>query len=448
MQYRAWTMIGSLCLGMACGEPVDGPAGPELSTLQAFPGERGVVERGVYDVMGRPAVIAYERYDDALVCQGDMHLAAERLRALPTEEGLRTDALAALEDRWLWPDGVVVFTIDPALPDPARVHDAMAHWESETPIRFRERTTEEGYVTFTTGDGCSADLGHRGAQQFVYLAPACDAGVVVHEIGHTLGLWHEQSRSDRDAHVVVHWDRIDEGYHFAFQTYEEQGYGGQDVGAYDTRSVMHYHSLAFSTDGEPTITRRDGSLIEDQSTLSPGDIAGDGRLYACDAPFRDICDTLFEDDIVWLVDRGITRGCSETEFCPDRAISRAQMAAFLARALELPDGPDAFDDDDGNPLEREIDALANAGITGGCGERRFCPNALVSRAAMATFMANAFELPPGPDAFDDDGGVHEPAIDSVAAAGITNGCGPRRYCPSTPVSRAQMAAFLRRALTR
>ncbi len=67
---------------------------------------------------------------------------------------------------------------------------------------------------------------------------------------------------------------------------------------------------------------------------------------------------------------------------------------------------------------------------------------------MATFVANAFELPPGPDAFDDDGGVHEPAIDSVAAAGITNGCGPRRYCPSTPVSRAQMAAFLRRALTR
>ena len=66
---------------------------------------------------------------------------------------------------------------------------------------------------------------------------------------------------------------------------------------------------------------------------------------------------------------------------------------------------------------------------------------------MATFVANAFELPPGPDAFDDDG-VHEPAIDSVAAAGITNGCGPRRYCPSTPVSRAQMAAFLRRALTR
>jgi hypothetical protein len=66
---------------------------------------------------------------------------------------------------------------------------------------------------------------------------------------------------------------------------------------------------------------------------------------------------------------------------------------------------------------------------------------------MASFLARALALPPSTtDWFgDDDGTTHEPDIDRLAAAGITTGCGPARYCPTANVTRGQMAAFLHRA---
>ncbi|MEX1270892.1 MAG: S-layer homology domain-containing protein, partial [Acidimicrobiia bacterium] len=81
-------------------------------------------------------------------------------------------------------------------------------------------------------------------------------------------------------------------------------------------------------------------------------------------------------------------------------------------------------------------------------EDRFCPDDTVDRAQMAAFLARALGLsPPSGDFFtDDDGSLHEPAINSVAAHGITVGCGSAEYCPDEVVTRGQMAALLRRAV--
>jgi hypothetical protein len=125
------------------------------------------------------------------------------------------------------------------------------------------------------------------------------------------------------------------------------------------------------------------------------------------------------------------------------------MAQFLARALDLPAGTtDAFDDDDRRTGEGAINALARAGLTSGCAPRRFCPNALVTRAQLAQFLVRALHLPATTvHAFDDDDGfTGEASIDALARAGLTGGCGPRRFCPSRPVTREQMAALLYRAL--
>jgi hypothetical protein len=67
---------------------------------------------------------------------------------------------------------------------------------------------------------------------------------------------------------------------------------------------------------------------------------------------------------------------------------------------------------------------------------------------MAMFLVRALDLPlTSVDYFDDDNGkTGESSINALAASGITGGCGPRRYCPSQPVTRGQMAAFLYRAL--
>ena len=85
---------------------------------------------------------------------------------------------------------------------------------------------------------------------------------------------------------------------------------------------------------------------------------------------------------------------------------------------------------------------------GGCGPRRFCPGADVTRAQIAQFLVRALKLPTTTtDYFDDDDGkTGESSINALARAGLTSGCGPRRYCPTAPVTREQMAALLYRSL--
>ncbi|MDP9482365.1 MAG: glycosyl hydrolase family 18 protein, partial [Chloroflexota bacterium] len=147
-------------------------------------------------------------------------------------------------------------------------------------------------------------------------------------------------------------------------------------------------------------------------------------------PFTDV--TEFRAAIEWLFFQGITVGCSPTRFCPDARVTRVQMAQFLTRALKLATTTtDYFDDDDGITGESSINAAAKAGLTAGCGPRRYCPTRSVTRVQMAQFLARALKLPAATtDYFDDDDGITgESSINAIAKAGLTAGCGPRRYCP-------------------
>ena len=166
-------------------------------------------------------------------------------------------------------------------------------------------------------------------------------------------------------------------------------------------------------------------------------------------PFTDIGGSAFVDEIIWLADQGITTGCSATRFCPSDGVTRGQMASFLARAFELPAaGADWFIDDAGTAHEDNINRVADAAITSGCRETAFCPGDAVTRGQMASFLARALALPAaGGDHFTDDAGTaHEDAINRIAEAGITSGCTATRFCPNGIVNRQQMAAFLYRAL--
>jgi hypothetical protein len=146
---------------------------------------------------------------------------------------------------------------------------------------------------------------------------------------------------------------------------------------------------------------------------------------------------------------GITQGTGDGRYLPNATVTRAQMATFLVRAFNLPAGPRGqFTDTRGSVHEASINALAAAGITTGCAPRRFCPNDQVTRAQMGTFLARAMKLAPSSRrAFDDlRGSVHEGNVNALFEAGVTGGCATRRYCPSNPVKRDQMASFLGRAL--
>ena len=131
------------------------------------------------------------------------------------------------------------------------------------------------------------------------------------------------------------------------------------------------------------------------------------------------------------------------------------MAAFLNRALDLaPASIDYFTDDNGTVFEADINAVAAAGITKGCNPPAndlFCPNDAVTREQMAAFLDRAFGYPDsGSDYFTDDNtSIFQGSINAIAAAGVTAGCNPPandHYCPTAMVKRDQMASFFARAL--
>jgi S-layer homology domain len=144
----------------------------------------------------------------------------------------------------------------------------------------------------------------------------------------------------------------------------------------------------------------------------------------------------------------VTAGCSATTYCPTSTVTREQMASFLVRALRLPPATrDYFTDDESSQHESAINAIAAAGITGGCSGTRYCPRSAVTREQMASFLVRALRLPASSRDFftDDETSQHERSINALAAAGITGGCSATKFCPKSSVTRGQMAAFLHRA---
>ena len=194
------------------------------------------------------------------------------------------------------------------------------------------------------------------------------------------------------------------------------------------------------------------------SFVAPVVPAGGSELLGVAPPpggrFFDDDGSTHEGSIEAIANAGITLGCNapyQTGYCPEAEVTRAQMATFLARALDLPiPAENRFTDVSGTHAGN-INAIAAEGITLGCDQDGvlFCPDELVSRAQMASFLARGLSLPPTPgDRFTDVSGTHAPNIYAIAAVGITLGCEATGtlYCPDATVRRDQMASFLARGL--
>ncbi|MEX0699416.1 MAG: S8 family serine peptidase [Acidimicrobiia bacterium] len=172
--------------------------------------------------------------------------------------------------------------------------------------------------------------------------------------------------------------------------------------------------------------------------------------------FIDTSGSLFVNAIDWLAQESITEGCNPPfnhMYCPEGRVTRGEMAVFLSRAFELPaTATDYFTDDKGLFYEGAANRLAEAGLTVGCGPSQYCGGREIDRGEFAAMLARALSLPPSTvDHFtDDDGSLFENAINKIAQAGLTEGCNPPasdRFCPTQKVSRGQMAAFIKRAVS-
>jgi hypothetical protein len=199
-----------------------------------------------------------------------------------------------------------------------------------------------------------------------------------------------------------------------------------------------------------------------------------GTSNVCDPPFTstfdDIVGSAHRDNILCMADLGITEGTGDgTSYSPRRAVTRGQMASFIARYIEhytertLPVGTARFADVPGSYVHHDpIHKLRTAGVTAGTSVSAgasYAPQQLVTRAQMASFISRASSYiedgravpehePPrtSTDHFrDDEGSVHERNIDALAAVGIVAGFTDGTYRPAAPVLRDQMASFVMRA---
>jgi hypothetical protein len=163
--------------------------------------------------------------------------------------------------------------------------------------------------------------------------------------------------------------------------------------------------------------------------------------------FRDTTGSVYQQAVDALAAEGIVEGCTETDFCPNRPILRGQIASMIARAHGLEATSSAGFRDVEGVHAANIDALAEAGITKGCTDTRFCPTDATTRAEMASFIDRSFDtLTTGGTWYRDVSGTHAQAINNLAANGIAAGCSETGFCPNQTVLRGQVALFLARAL--
>ncbi|UZO82053.1 M12 family metallopeptidase [Aquimarina sp. ERC-38] len=264
-------------------ESIEPDTSNEVITEQAFFNRKGAPKQGYYE--GQK--IDYLDYGGEAVYEGDILLNPNAISDSPDNfvliEGQKTNSGKSVgRTQGRWPNNTVYYTIAGNLNNKRRVTDAIRHWEQNTALRFVQRTNQRNYIYFQNGSGCSSFVGMIGGRQTINLAGGCSTGSTIHEIGHAVGLYHEQSRADRDRYVNINFSNIQPGTEGNFRTYlERRRDGAEYTQSLDFSSIMMYGPFSFAVNSRiPTITKKDGSTYSVQRNgLSSGDLIGINKMY-------------------------------------------------------------------------------------------------------------------------------------------------------------------------
>ncbi|PWU18028.1 MAG: hypothetical protein C5B49_07785 [Bdellovibrio sp.] len=287
------SLVALVYYGNACNPSLDASNGPpgNLSSLSCLSDESTLAHLSPAELktgyVGQHKVV-YRRFNDRyILVDGDkLILSPNDLPEAPVPAGVSQGVGVLPAAGRTWPGGIIPYEVSPNLPNPQIVVDAVNHWNTNLQgvITLRPHSTETDYASFVpVASGCYSIVGYTAGlgAHFVNLSTDCGSGNVAHEIGHIVGLDHEQNRLDRDSVVSINWPSVMAGFEQDFQINTTE----QDYQAYDFGSIMHYSLYAFSADGSPTISPRPGVVIPptvfvgQRAGLSIGDINSVRNLY-------------------------------------------------------------------------------------------------------------------------------------------------------------------------
>ena len=176
--------------------------------------------------------------------------------------------------KYRWSGGRIPYYLPSSHPKKSKILDAIRKINRETVLTLVPRRKEKDYVSFRwsgQNGGANSYVGKIGGGQTINIPGWASRGTIIHEIFHAAGMYHEQSRCDRDNHVKIIYSNIKSGYAGNFS---KKCSNASDTGGYNHRSIMHYGPYAFSKNGKPTIVVKnwfEGLFVGQRSYISDGD---------------------------------------------------------------------------------------------------------------------------------------------------------------------------------
>jgi len=217
-------------------------------------------------------LIGYEKKNNLNLFLGDIMLRDDEISAKPQKKFDKVMGTGIAEFSALWPDGIVKYEIDPSTSNERRqaIITAMKNWSHSTKIRFFDvsgSNNKGDYVHLVYGNiGNNSYVGRIGGKQALNLEND-GVGVIVHELGHALGMFHEQMRSDRDSYIRIVWDNIQPDWQPQFFQYAsaDNVLANAPRTTFDFKSIMLYSSISTTAVdiNFPVMTKLNGDIWGD-----------------------------------------------------------------------------------------------------------------------------------------------------------------------------------------